>query len=232
MLFLDEFPLFRSDVIEALRQPLESGEVTITRGDDSATYPARGLVVMACNPCPCGNFHPLHGRNKCECLEPARKHYRAKITGPITDRVDITRHVEPASPHERNDRFALRESSDDVRTRVTAARQRQHERYADRSWRLNSQAPGPVLQREWPLARRAPAAGSTTRSTAGRLTRRGATRVHRLAWTIADLDQVDAPGFAQLDAALRLRSGDAAARRAACGGGPPDDAGLTPRPRA
>ena len=207
VLFLDEFPLFRSDVIEALRQPLESGEVTITRGDDSATYPARGLVVMACNPCPCGNFHPLQSRNTCDCLEPARKHYRARITGPITDRVDITRHVEPASPHERNDRFAARETSELVRGRVTEARVRQRRRYADRSWRLNSQAPGPVLQREWPLA---PELQQRVDGEiyAGRLTRRGATRVHRLAWTIADLDRVDAPGFAQLDAALRLRSGD------------------------
>ena len=220
VLFLDEFPLFRSDVIEALRQPLESGEVTITRGDDSATYPARGLVVMACNPCPCGNFHPLQSRNTCDCLEPARKHYRARITGPITDRVDITRHVEPASPHERNDRFAARETSELVRGRVTEARVRQRRRYADRSWRLNSQAPGPVLQREWPLA---PELQQRVDGEiyAGRLTRRGATRVHRLAWTIADLDRVDAPGFAQLDAALRLRSGDplldASLRRRAAG---------------
>ncbi|MBF4769984.1 YifB family Mg chelatase-like AAA ATPase [Nocardioides agariphilus] len=220
VLFLDEFPLFRSDVIESLRQPLESGEVTITRGEDSATYPARGLVVMACNPCPCGNYHPQHGRNRCECLEPARKHYRAKITGPITDRVDITRQVEPALPHERNDRFALRETSELVRLRVSAARARQHERYSDRSWRLNSQAPGPVLQREWPLA---PELQHKVDDEIfrGRLTRRGATRVHRLAWTIADLDGVDAPGFAQLDAAIRLRSGepllDAHLRRRAAG---------------
>ncbi len=220
VLFLDEFPLFRSDVIEALRQPLESGEVTITRGDDSATYPARGLVVMACNPCPCGNYHPRQDRNRCECLEPARKHYRARITGPITDRVDITRHVEPASPHERNDRFARRETSEQVRERVTEARVRQRRRYADRSWRLNSQAPGPVLQREWPLA---PELQQRVDEEiyAGRLTRRGATRVHRLAWTIADLDRVDAPGFAQLEAALRLRSGDplldASLRRRAAG---------------
>jgi magnesium chelatase family protein len=194
--------------------------VTITRGEDSATFPARGLVVMACNPCPCGNYHPRADRNHCECLEPARKHYRAKITGPITDRVDITRNVEPASPHERNDRFAPRETSHEVRQRVTAARLRQHERYAHRSWRLNSQAPGPVLQREWPL-------GAELQQKvddeiyAGRLTRRGATRVHRLAWTIADLDQLEAPGYAQLDAALRLRSGapllDASVRRRAAG---------------
>jgi magnesium chelatase family protein len=207
VLFLDEFPLFRTDVIEALRQPLESGEVTITRGDDSATFPARGLVVMACNPCPCGNYHARHDRNKCTCLDPARRHYQAKITGPITDRVDITRHVEPASPHERNDRFAVRPSSAQVRVRVAAARARQRERYADRSWRLNSQAPGPVLQREWPLAAELQQRVDNE-IFAGRLTRRGATRVHRLAWTIADLDEIDAPGFAQLDAALRLRLGE------------------------
>jgi magnesium chelatase family protein len=207
VLFLDEFPLFRSDVIEALRQPLESGEVTITRGEDSATFPARGLVVMACNPCPCGNYHPNAKSDGCDCLDVVRRHYRAKITGPITDRVDITRHVEPVSPHERNDRFAPRETSEMVRARVEAARRRQGERYADRSWRLNSQAPGPVLQREWPLAvelqQRVDA-----EIYAGRLTRRGAARVHRLAWTITDLDEVDVPGFPQLDAALRLRLGE------------------------
>jgi magnesium chelatase family protein len=218
VLFLDEFPLFRSDVIEALRQPLESGEVTITRGEDSATFPARGLVVMACNPCPCGNFHARQDRNHCECLDPVRRHYRAKITGPITDRVDITREVEPVSPHERNDRFAIRESSATVRARVAAARRRQVDRYADRSWRLNSQAPGPVLHREWPLAVELQQKVDDE-IYAGKLTRRGATRVHRLAWTIADLDEVDAPGFTQLDAALRLRTSepllDASLRRAA-----------------
>ena len=61
VLFLDEFPHFRADVVEALRQPLESGEVTIARGEESATYPARSLVVLAANPCPCGNFHGLSG---------------------------------------------------------------------------------------------------------------------------------------------------------------------------
>ena len=220
VLFLDEFPLFRADVIEALRQPLESGEVTITRGEESATFPARGLVVMACNPCPCGNFHPHPRRNACDCLEQVRRHYRAKLTGPITDRVDINREVQPVSPHERHDRFASRETSAVVRARVSDARLRQLERYADRSWRLNSQAPGPVLQREWPLAAELQQKVDDE-IYAGRLTRRGATRVHRLAWTIADLDQVDEPGFTQLDTALRLRLGlpllDASLRRRAAG---------------
>ena len=206
VLFLDEFPLFRADVIEALRQPLESGEVTITRGEESATFPARGLVVMACNPCPCGNFHPHADRNGCDCLEPVRRHYRAKLTGPITDRVDITREVEPVSPRERRDRFAVRETSDVVRARVADARLRQAARYAGRSWRLNSHAPGPVLHREWPLAAELQQKVDDE-IYSGRLTRRGATRVHRLAWTLTDLDQVDAPGFTQLDTALRLRLG-------------------------
>ena len=207
VLFLDEFPLFRSDVIEALRQPLESGEVTITRGEETATFPARGLVVMACNPCPCGNFHAQASRNKCDCLEPRRREYRRKLTGPITDRVDITRNVEPVTPHERDDRFAPRETSAVVRMRVTAARLRQAERYAGRSWRLNAQAPGPALHQDWPLA-----ADLRERVDneiyAGRLTRRGATRVHRIAWTVADLRGVDAPGYAELDTALRLRTGE------------------------
>jgi len=220
VLLLDEFPLFRADVIEALRQPLESGEVTITRGEESATFPARGLVVMACNPCPCGNFHPHPSRNACDCLEAVRRHYRAKLTGPITDRVDINREVQPVSPHERHDRLAPRETSAVVRARVSDARLRQLERYADRSWRLNSQAPGPVLQREWPLAAELQQKVDDE-IYAGRLTRRGATRVHRLAWTIADLDQVEVPGFTQLDTALRLRLGlpllDASLRRRAAG---------------
>ena len=58
-LFLDEFPLFNADIIEALRQPLESGDVTIARGEESATFPARTMVVIACNPCPCGDYHPI-----------------------------------------------------------------------------------------------------------------------------------------------------------------------------
>ena len=94
-----------------------------------------------------------------------------------------------------------------MRARVGEARRRQAERYQDRSWRLNSQAPGPVLQREWPLATELQQRVDEA-VYQGRLTRRGATRVHRLAWTIADLDRVDAPGFAQLEAALRLRLGE------------------------
>ena len=122
VLFLDEFPLFRSDVIEALRQPLESGEVTIARGDDSATFPARGMVVIACNPCPCGDYSDDHGQNRCKCLEVKRRTYRSRITGPIADRIDILRHVAPIKPHDRPEPWVRPESSAEIRARVEQAR--------------------------------------------------------------------------------------------------------------
>ncbi len=207
VLFLDEFPLFRTDVIEALRQPLESGEVTIARGDDSATFPARGMVVVACNPCPCGDYTDDHGQNRCKCLEVKRRTYRLRITGPIADRIDILRHVAPIKPHDRPDPWVRPESSAQIRARVQAARSRQEARYAGRSWRLNSQTPGPLLRDEWP-----PTDDAQRRLDddlyAGKLSGRGATRVQRLAWTVADLSGVDRPGRAEVDVALRLRSGE------------------------
>jgi magnesium chelatase family protein len=218
VLFLDEFPLFRKDVIDALRQPLENGEVTIARGEESATYPARGMVVMACNPCPCGEYAAGRPGNQCSCNQQQRQHYARKVTGPVHDRIDILRHVlpptheDPALPGEQPD------TSLEVRARVAAARERQHDRYAGREWRLNSQVPSAVLAREWPL----PDAATTRLEREvleGRLSRRGAVRVHRVAWTVADLRGADAPTVADVDTAFRLRQGEpllhsAVARRA------------------
>ncbi len=207
ILLLDEFPLFRADIVDGLREPLESGEVTIARGDDSATFPARCLVVLACNPCPCGDYHPSALESRCTCAETARRTYRRKLTGPVIDRIDITRHVTPVPPHEARDPLARPESSARVRERVSAARSRQRERYADTAWRLNADVPGPVLRERWPLY---PSAAELLDDQvyAGRLTRRGATRVHRLAWTLADLAAAERPGGGELDTALRLRTGE------------------------
>jgi magnesium chelatase family protein len=204
VLFLDEFPLLPSDVVEALRQPLESGEITIARGDEEATYPARGMLVLACNPCPCGEYHPYNRDNQCRCSELKRREYRRKISGPIADRIDITRFVEPLKDHEANDPIEVPESSATVRARVTAARRRQLQRYADTPWRLNSHVPGPALRNTWPLD---PSATRRLDSEVygGLLTRRGATRVHRVAWSVADLRQVAVPGDEELEIALRLR---------------------------
>lgn len=206
-LFLDEFPLFQADIIEGLREPLESGEVTIARGDEIATFPARTMFVLACNPCPCGEYHPTNRDNRCECLEVRRREYRRKISGPIADRIDITRHVEPLTRREKDDPLFRPETSAEVRARVAAARERQTRRYDGTGWRLNSAVPGPVLRERWPLPAEAERLVDD-RVYAGTLTRRGATRVHRLAWTVADLRGVGRPDVDEVDTALRLRSGE------------------------
>lgn len=204
VLFLDEFPLFRSDVVESLRQPLESGEVTLARGEESATFPAQAMFLLAANPCPCGNYHPGAKLNACTCLETVRRHYRRKLSGPIIDRIDVWRDLIPVSPDAERDGFAVRESSAQVRERVELARDRQALRYRDHPWRLNSTVPGHALAREWPLTTDAHALlDGCLRE--GRLTRRGVTRVHRVAWTVADLWGLVEPDLAAVQVALSLR---------------------------
>jgi len=206
-LFLDELPLFSADLVEALRQPLESGEVTIARGEESATFPARTMVLIACNPCPCGEYHPARRDHRCSCTEVRRRQYRTKLSGPIIDRVDITRHVDPVPPHEARDPLARPEPSAPIRQRVQRARERQAERYAGTPWRLNADVPGPALLRRWPLDDAATRA-LEDRVYGGVLTGRGGTRVHRIAWTVADLRGLARPGVDELDVALRLRLGE------------------------
>ncbi len=208
VLFLDEFPLFPTDVVEALREPLEAGEISISRGEEDATYPARTMFVFACNPCPCGEYSTISRDHHCRCPEVKRREYRRKISGPIADRIDITRFVEGMQELERQREplpFERPEPSSAIRLRVSAARDRQRERYAAMPWRLNVHVPGPLLREQWPLA--AEAGLRLEREVySGRLTRRGAVRVHRVAWSVADLAGVDRPGPDELDVALRLRS--------------------------
>jgi magnesium chelatase family protein len=204
-LFLDEFPLFSADIIEALREPLESAEITIARGEESATFPARTMVVLACNPCPCGDYHPFRRDHTCTCSEVRRRDYRRRISGPIADRIDITRHVEPERAGWQ-DPVSPPECSASVRSRVEAARARQAGRYAGTPWRVNADVPGPVLRERWPLTDGATRALDELVQ-AGRLTRRGATRVHRLAWTVADLAARQRPDQPDLETALALRTG-------------------------
>ncbi|TNM41119.1 YifB family Mg chelatase-like AAA ATPase [Nocardioides albidus] len=210
VLFLDEFPLFRTDVIEALRQPLENGEITIARRDESVTLPARGMLVLASNPCPCGNWTAAARDNRCTCAETVRRAYRARMSGPIVDRIDIVRHVQPASPAS-HDPFRSAETSAEMRLRIAAARQRQRERFAGRNWRLNAHVPSPRLKDTWPLPDAAQRVIDAEMLT-GRLSARGAVRVHRLALTVADLRSVRAgrditPGLDEVRTALRLRTG-------------------------
>lgn len=205
VLFLDEFPHFRRDVVDALREPLESGEVTIARGEETATYPARSLVVLAANPCECGNYFATGpAAQPCECLETARRHYQRKLSGPIIDRVDIWLEVPPHGPHTR-DPLSRVEGSASVRRRVSLARERQADRYAGCGWQLNSAVPGPVLTTRWPLDPDGQQLVDEALADGG-LTRRGATRVQRLAWTIADCNGVERPGPDEVKIALVLRS--------------------------
>ena len=207
VLFLDEFPLFSVDIIESLRQPLEHGEVTIARGDEVATFPARTMVVLAANPCPCGDFHPDVRESRCVCSEVRRRGYREKISGPVTDRIDIVRHISPLKPYELHDPLATPEPTAAVRARVEAARARQAERYAGSDWRVNADVPGPELSVRWPLT----AEGQRLLEhhlCAGRITRRGAARAHRLAWTVADLRGEPVPDRDCVDVAVRLRAGE------------------------
>jgi magnesium chelatase family protein len=134
-----------------------------------------------------------------------RRDYRRKLSGPIADRIDITRFVEPVKPHQLRDRFAAPESSATVLARVTLARQRQRARYADTPWRLNAHVPGPLLRECWPLD--AAAEKRLDQEVyGGALTRRGATRVHRVSWSVADLRGLERPGLDELEVALRLRA--------------------------
>ncbi|MCW3479917.1 YifB family Mg chelatase-like AAA ATPase [Neisseriaceae bacterium JH1-16] len=122
VLFLDELPEFDRKVLEVLREPLESGEIHISRANRQATFPARFQLVAAMNPCPCGYLG--HPAKRCRCSNEQIQRYRGKISGPLLDRIDLTIEVPSLSPSEL-DAGARGESSERVRERVLAARERQ-----------------------------------------------------------------------------------------------------------
>lgn len=203
VVLLDEFPLFRTDVIDALRQPLESGEVTVARGDESVTLPARSIVVMASNPCPCGNRGLANGN--CRCRSTELRDYERRVRGPLLDRIDITINLSQVMVGDAA--LAPLETSAEIRQRVMRARERQAERYRGLDWRLNAHASGVMLRKRWPLPYEAQREIDLA-IMSNHLSRRGAVRVHRLALSVADLAGVDQPGLAEVQIALRLRRGD------------------------
>ena len=136
-----------------------------------------------------------------------RRNYRSKVTGPIEDRIDIVRNVEPPTATTGRDPLAWRDTTLTVRQRVAEARARQHTRLEGSPWRLNSDVPGPDLRTHWPLTTDAALELDKLLYT-GALTHRGVVRVHRLAWSVADVHAVDRPGLRELDIALRLRTGE------------------------
>lgn len=206
VLFLDEAPEFHAGVLEALRQPLESGEVVIGRAERAARYPARFLLVLAANPCPCGrNFGTGLG---CVCSPAAQRRYRDRISGPVRDRIDIHRRVGPVSRREMHDDLALVESTAVVAERVKIARERQAARLAGTRWRRNGEVPGPDLRRHWPVEPAHCVEVERALHT-GALTARGADRVFRVAWTLADLAGRARPSRDDVHQALALRTSGA-----------------------
>jgi magnesium chelatase family protein len=189
VLFLDEAPEFSARVLQTLRQPLESGEITIARAAGWFSFPARFQLVLAANPCPCGA-----GQGKmssCTCSSLARRRYFGRLSGPLLDRVDLQVLVPPVPRA-----IALNgqpgESTAAVAARVAAARASQQERLVDTPWRLNSEVPG-----RWLRERLRPRRGLLTELDSaldrGALTLRGVDRVLRVAWTLADLAGANAP---------------------------------------
>jgi len=202
ILFIDEAPEMHPLTLDTLRQPLESGFIELHRAAAVAKFPARFLLVLAANPCPCGLTGSSNG--VCTCTPQMLTRYRQRISGPIKDRIDIQRQIEPAARGEADGERP--ESTAVVAARVKAARDRQAHRYRDTVWNINSEIPGPILRREFPLD-----AGSQkvleSLYSDGRLTARGFDRVARLAWTLADLAGVGQPTAELTHQAFQLRSG-------------------------
>ena len=201
VLFLDETPEFRRDVLDGLRQPLESGEVVIARADRQTRLPARFQLVAAANPCPCGRG--IGKGVQCHCTPLARRTYFGKLSGPLLDRIDVRVSLFPVN------RAALSgppgEPTLEVARRVLLARERQRERWSGTPWTVNAEVPGGVLRGQWRLPR-AVTAPLEMAMDRGELTLRGHDRCLRVAWTVADLAGADRPGREHLGQALALRS--------------------------
>lgn len=201
VLFLDETPEFRRDVLDGLRQPLEAGRVVIARSDRHVSLPARFQLVAAANPCPCGR---AFGKGvDCRCSPRAVRAYFGKLSGPLLDRIDVRVGVLPVT------RTALAgrrgETTAEVAARVTTARARQGARLRGTPWRVNAEVPGSYLREELRLPRRVTRPLDTAMD-AGGLTLRGYDRCLRVAWTLADLVGAPRPDVTHAAQALSLRT--------------------------
>jgi len=202
VLLLDEAPEFASGVLDALRQPLESGSITLSRAQGSVRYPAQFQLVLAANPCPCGLASTS---DQCRCPPQQQRRYVGRLSGPLLDRIDLAVGVgQPTRVDLADGRKG--ESSAVVAARVALARQRASGRWRDTPWSCNAQVPGPELRgATWrlPAVDIDPAHEAFGR---GRISARGVDRVLRLAWTLADLAGKDRPGRPEVLTALHLRT--------------------------
>ena len=184
VLFLDELPEFRSDVLEVLRQPLEDGEVTVSRVAGTVTYPSHFMLVCAMNPCKCGWYG--HPSGRCRCTERDVRRYHSKISGPLLDRIDLIVEV-PALDYEELSRRSSAERSADIKKRVNAAREIQRRRFGGDGTMCNAH----IGSREMSEICALDAEGEALMHAAFdsmRLSARSYDRILRVARTIADLD--------------------------------------------
>ncbi|MEM9708094.1 MAG: YifB family Mg chelatase-like AAA ATPase [Pseudomonadota bacterium] len=188
VLFMDELPEFSRQVLDTLRQPIETGDVTVARANAHVRYPCRFLLVAAANPCRCGNL--LDPSRACTRMPQCGEDYLGRISGPMMDRFDLRINVPPVRVSDMG-LPAAAEGSLDVAARVAAARERQAERYAPLDGvRVNADAEGKVLEDATPLSEE----GKTFLLRAAEkfgLSARGYHRVLRVARTIADLAESD-----------------------------------------
>jgi len=182
VLFLDELPEFHRDALEVLRQPLEDGEVTVSRVSGTVSFPSRFMLVCAMNPCKCGWYG--HSSGRCRCSENDVRRYHSRISGPLLDRIDIIVEV-PALEYEELRRRAPAESSAAIKARVDKARKVQQERYG--SSMCNAQAGTKELREYCALDGASEELMHAAFDTMG-LSARSYDRILRVARTIADLD--------------------------------------------
>lgn len=199
VLFLDELPEFPRPALEALRQPLESGRVTVSRAAAHVSYPARVQLVAAMNPCRCGYLG--HAGRECGQAPRCGETYQGKLSGPLLDRIDLTIEVQPIAPRELA-RAPAGETSETVAARVDAARAAQRRRYEGMGFTTNSEAPVEAIREGFEDAALAFAEGAAERL---RLSNRGLIRALRVARSIADLEGTPAVTRGHMAEALGYR---------------------------
>jgi magnesium chelatase family protein len=205
VLFLDEAPEFAGGVLDALRQPLERGEVLLARSGGMATYPARIQLVLAANPCPCAS--PA-AEEQCVCSPTARRRYLGRISGPLLDRVDLRLTLLPVRLSALMEGDVDAEPTATVAERVGGARAAAAERWRQYGWRTNAEVPGSALRTLFRL----PRAVRTSLDRAldsGAMSARGYDRVLRVGWTLADLGGRARPDAGDLEEATDFRLGRA-----------------------
>ncbi len=198
VLFLDEAPELSRSVIESLREPMELGEITLTRLGRSATFPARFTLVLAANPCPCG--WAIGRGKKCTCSPLASRRYRERLSGPILDRIDLRIELEPLS---QADLLRTGVCSREIAERVTRARARAAARFTNQPWSINSEIPASALRSEFAPEPKALAPLYQALDNE-EITVRALHRIQRVAWSIADLNEEPTPSRAAINRALTL----------------------------